>query len=238
MSVEGLRRIPGCWREAEAEENAADLSDYLRRVLWRLRHVPELLGCLERFEACVKGLDVGCIEHADIQYLRQWLVRMELRGTVRRGLPDYELALDRLNSIECGSFAPLHRDRLFDAADLADLESRMAGLCVEQEFPYLSAIGFKCDCPRRMVIFVIHDGTPVVQDLTGACEALFHHACETTRSVPAEHFGRFDSNRSRDRFIDESSVKVDRLGFDLRGPYCYRKGGLHAWVHDDSEVTP
>ena len=238
MSGENLGRIPGCWREAEAEENAADLCVFLRRVLWRDGSPVGLVDALDRFEAATKGADYRCIEASEIQYFRRWLVRMEQRGTVRRGLPDYELALDRLNSIECGSFAPLHRDRLFDAADLADLESRMAGLCVEQEFPYLSAIGFRCDCPRRMVIFVIHDGTPVVQDLTGACEALFHHACETTRPVPAEHFGRFDSDRSRDRFIDESSVKVNRLGFDLRGPYCYRKGGLHAWVHDDSEVTP
>lgn len=238
MNDEELGRIEGSWREAEAEENAADLSDYLRRVLWRLRHVPELVGCLERFEACTKGLDGGPVEHADIQYLRRWLVRLELKGTVRRGLPDYELALDRLESIERGSFSPLHRGWLFDAGELAELDQIGTAFDASPEFDFVSVLGFRCDCPQRRAFLVVHDGTPEYWELARPCHRTFRHGCQSAEMVWPTTFGECHTDPGGiNGVILRTRTEIEARGIGVIGPYLFKRGDLFCWPPKESKVA-
>lgn len=224
-------RVPGCWAEAEAEENAADLCDYLRRVLWRMKVSPSLQDAVERFEHCVIEIGQCHCEHADIQYLRRPLVRLELKGILRRGLPDYELALDRLEAIERGSFGPLHRAWLLDAAEAAELLRIGNEFDPEPEFDFVSAVSFRCDCVQAMVFVVVHDGQISEPELTAICRAGCIHDCPTMRVVNPVNFGECHTEPGGiDGVVTRMMGQLLSHGLPICGPLLLRGRRLVKWV--------
>lgn len=216
-------------QRCEAVENAKDLCSYLMPVF--AEHVISKNLSLANagigltrfvFQQWDGQLPIPPERVRDVQLIAGELLAMKLTARIPWANAAYELAMDRLSSLEMGRLGPAHRDRLFARSELAKLAAQWE---TKQPLDFITAVGLICDCPMRVVYAVIHDGTPSAEELQVACSSKYGHACPSLRFADPTTIG--ECHTAVGGVMGVTHDLIGRLlieGVPVRGPL---------WFHDD-----